>query len=583
MRKSFSAIIVCLTGAVLLAGCAKSESDIKDKPENSTVAVSEQKEVETKENEKNDEAKPGEEETPKGVPNLLLFRENAYEWKKDNTPAIKQSYTYLMLDGESAKSNSKLAESLKRARDEMFSKRKEAWDKDLEALKENGLFSFDDGWMVYLRRADEKYLSFVTEYHSEGMYDDVAYTEYMAHSYRVDDGKEITFSDVVADQDAFFDLLTEKMYGSIDSKLKEYYSIGLDMDKEKFEEDLKGYMRSGELAWTLDPFGVTCYLPAYKAALFAESGTIQFSEDSDKKIFNDEFRNSARNEYVIQIPDYAGSYIDINDSGVPSYVRASELYDYDAEKDDFYLSGLFINCANDVKSVPTTMPNGTDFYNIFLLHRDGETILLENHDEYDRSFINTYVLARHEVSEADSMRGCLEWASRKDYDINGEGYTPVYVPTDPSKIRILTGKGQFSGDWSPTVLNVGNKGKIAAEGKTESSDEYRVYYYLYSEGENVEESADKIILREVSCQNINDEDDEGPKDLIIDADTVFDESCDTSFFDGYRRGDTPLEWIHHARELEEKDPEHGPALLGVYDVSLTGNHVDRYYGSYWWD
>ena len=151
---------------------------------------------------------------------------------------------------------------------------------------------------------------------------------------------------------------------------------------------------------------------------------------------------------------------------MPAFVRASELYDYDAENDDFYLSGLFTSCAGDVKSFPTTMPNGTDFYNIFLLHRDSETILFENHDEYDQSFINTYILARHEVAEADSIRGCLEWASQKDYDINGEGYTPVYVPTDPSKVRVLTGEGDFAGDWSPAVLNVGKKGKIEV-----SSDE----------------------------------------------------------------------------------------------------------------
>ena len=72
-------------------------------------------------------------------------------------------------------------------------------------------------------------------------------------------------------------------------------------------------------------------------------------------------------------------------------------------------------------------------------------------------------------------------------------------------------------------------------------------------------------------------------DLVIDTDTVFDESCETAFFDGYQEGDTPLEWIHHARELEDKEPDRGPLLLGVYEVSLTGNHVDRYYGAYWWD
>ena len=28
---------------------------------------------------------------------------------------------------------------------------------------------------------------------------------------------------------------------------------------------------------------------------------------------------------------------------------------------------------------------------------------------------------------------------------------------------------------------------------------------------------------------------------------------------------------------------HGPALKGVFEVSITGDHIDKFYGSYWWD
>ncbi len=48
-----------------------------------------------------------------------MFRQNAYEWGEDNTAAIEHHYTYLMLDGESAKSNRALAASLEDARDQM--------------------------------------------------------------------------------------------------------------------------------------------------------------------------------------------------------------------------------------------------------------------------------------------------------------------------------------------------------------------------------------------------------------------------------------------------------------------------------
>ena len=40
--------------------------------------------------------KEPEEEEIKGVPELLLFRQNAYEWGEDNTAAIEHHYTYLI-------------------------------------------------------------------------------------------------------------------------------------------------------------------------------------------------------------------------------------------------------------------------------------------------------------------------------------------------------------------------------------------------------------------------------------------------------------------------------------------------------
>ena len=594
MKNRIITVLLCMIGATILAGCGSTtdNSDLSEKFKDRIDAVAEQdREEEKPEPSAKEEEKAADEEEPKGVPELLLFRRNAYEWKEDNTPAIEHHYTYLLLDGKSADSNKALAASLEDARDEMLSKEKKIWDDELKSIKENENPAFDERWNVYLRRADEKYVSFVTEFCSEGLYDDGAYTEYTAHSYYVENGKEIALSDVIADEDAFYDLLSDKMYESINNKLQQYYSTDIVDSKETFRDDLKDLMKSGQLAWTVDPFGMTCYLAAYLKAPFAESAVIQFSEDTGNTIFTEEFRSSAKDEYVIQVPGYVGSYIDVNDSGVSEYVDASEYYDYTENYDDMFLAGIHISSGGDWKNIMTTMPGGTDFYNIFLIHKAGKTFILENHDEYDTSFINTYILARHEVREGDSVRGCLEWASEKDYDINGEGYTPVYVPTDPSKIRVLTGNGDYAEDWSPEVISLSTAGDIEVSsdtldktaGKAASEDEYRVYYYLYSEGENVEVNNDEAVLYEVSCENVNDEEDEGPMDLVIDADTVFDESCDTSVFDGYQKGDTPLEWIQHARQLELEDPDRGPLLIGVYEVSLTGRHVDRYYGAYWWD
>lgn len=67
--------------------------------------------------------------------------------------------------------------------------------------------------------------------------------------------------------------------------------------------------------------------------------------------------------------------------------------------------------------------------------------------------------------------------------------------------------------------------------------------------------------------------------LVVDEDTKFSEDCACEFFEGYEEGDLPVEWMRKAYA----DEEGSTALLGVFDIKVTGNHVDYFYGSYWWD
>ena len=75
----------------------------------------------------------------------------------------------------------------------------------------------------------------------------------------------------------------------------------------------------------------------------------------------------------------------------------------------------------------------------------------------------------------------------------------------------------------------------------------------------------------------------GAVSLIVDKDTVFDESANMDFFGNYEEGDTVLQWFNKNRG--ENIGENGdiPALVGIFDVGVMGNHIDRFYGSYWWD
>ena len=75
--------------------------------------------------------------------------------------------------------------------------------------------------------------------------------------------------------------------------------------------------------------------------------------------------------------------------------------------------------------------------------------------------------------------------------------------------------------------------------------------------------------------------------LVADNKTVFDASAEMQFFGNYEDGDTVVEWYKKNLELYRKDPDgysaKGMALLGVFDIDCTGDHIDRFYGSYWWD
>ncbi len=461
-----SAITICLALALLpvmlLAGCAQTDnSSISETLQETIDAASAQGQAEgqaLQEDEEDGTAQGSSGEAISGeaisgdeaagdAPSILLYRQNEYKWNDDGSeydiPAIKHRYSYLLLDGDSAKAHAGLAASLKAARDELVSEHEKAWDDDLMSIEDNELLTFDESWRTYLRRADGKYVSFVCEYCAEGLFDDGAYTSYRAHNYYVDSGREIGFSDVVADEDAFYDLITDRIYEDVDEKLRQYYSTEFGTDKKTLKDDLKDCMASGELVWTLDPFGVTCYLAAYNASPFAVSQTIRFAEDKDGKIFSDGFRGSAEAEWIIQIPGYVGSHIDLNDSGVPEFVSADEFYDYYEGSDEMYLSGLHMGCAGDWQNVPVTMTGGTDYYNIFLVHRNGSTILFEAHDEYDSSFMNTYILS-NVIKGADSVKGGLEKADPADFDEYGSSYDPVYIPSvnivdDNGNIKEISG------------------------------------------------------------------------------------------------------------------------------------------------
>lgn len=67
--------------------------------------------------------------------------------------------------------------------------------------------------------------------------------------------------------------------------------------------------------------------------------------------------------------------------------------------------------------------------------------------------------------------------------------------------------------------------------------------------------------------------------FFVDEETEFDENCDSASFEDYKEGETPYEWYQRMIKTDED----GTAVVGVFDVKTTGQHVDKLCGCYWWD
>lgn len=70
--------------------------------------------------------------------------------------------------------------------------------------------------------------------------------------------------------------------------------------------------------------------------------------------------------------------------------------------------------------------------------------------------------------------------------------------------------------------------------------------------------------------------------LVVDDKTIFAQDCEMSVFGHYQDGMSVLAWMKAAYDARLAD-SNDFSIIGVYDVELTDNHIDRIKGLYWWD
>lgn len=209
--------------------------------------------------------------------------------------------------------------------------------------------------------------------------------------------------------------------------------------------------------------------------------------------------------------------------------------------------------------------------------------------------------------QADGFYGI--WiAATKDYEkavaeaekVSKQGYS-TYVCFSPEWEKmnadayycVTTGQYDTEEEAKRALDGVKKLGYPDAYIKHSGKHKYITVTYTNYGDMDYEVKEDEVILKnvEVSLSNVwypGIENAPGyTKKLIIDRDTVFDKTCETEFFGHYEEGDTVFDWFVRNDELSNTDPEeyimYGPALSGVFEIGINGDHVDRYFGSYWWD
>lgn len=196
------------------------------------------------------------------------------------------------------------------------------------------------------------------------------------------------------------------------------------------------------------------------------------------------------------------------------------------------------------------------------------------------------------VSSAKSSAGLIPTINKLEeagFDTNSTVYTPDFSGLNPEPYYVVTaGLYKSESDAREALSGIKTAGFKDAYVKYAGTYTGDKYLYVMHDGGNITELKDGVLLRGVSL-NIPYNTDGEPvtADLLVTDETVFDSSAEMEFFGNCEKGDTPYEWIVKNYNLMKEDPDEymadGPALSGVFEVSLNDNKIMAYYGSYWWD
>lgn len=318
----------------------------------------------------------------------------------------------------------------------------------LNKMQDSGYFPHEERWRIYVRRCDENIFSVASEYRIIG--DEGDHVEMRGHTYLADSGRELQLSDIVADENALYDLLAEFLSYSLTKKMM-IFAGDNDMELIECKEAMEECFESDRAGWVLDPQGLTFWFEDINAAIHNKTVSVLFADDEEGKIFKKEFVDNAPSEWIMQLPgDYIDTQFDTEDDGFTDTISWLVSYMTD-DKGSSYPAGMNVNYNGyyyDASELYAKCAGEWTDNRAMLAHRDGRTVLMAYFVENGVPTLDTYVLTADSIAKADTKN---VWLGTVPADEKSAKYR---IPVDVSAITGLP----YDQSFGPELFSITGEG-----------------------------------------------------------------------------------------------------------------------------
>ena len=308
-------------------------------------------------------------------------------------------------------------------------------DEFLKAAKATG--TKDTVRNICVRRADDKVFSFVHEYR-EPM-GEMDLVQMRGYSFYADSGEKIALSDIVTDEDRFYEILSEELHKNVMENMMiiagEY---NLSVDAFDAGSAIRQCMSDNRYGWVLDPQGVTFWFENVNDLIHKASATVLFTTDKEGRIFNDAFAKDTPDEWIMRIPmSYSSdTYFDCEDDGILDSIG---WYSNSIMLDgDFVDSGFGVEFNSRYFEASEICPaDGMPWtnYSAYLMHKDKKTVLVAHYYEEVDSVWSSFTLTDDFVKSVDSVLAYPKYENYTDTEIGW------LEPRNMSAIMVYTAQG----------------------------------------------------------------------------------------------------------------------------------------------